>query len=830
MVSKRKLGKIAWGAMSSFALVSAVVHAEIARTHFNIASQATEDALVAFASSAKIQLVFPPEIVAGLKSPALIGDFMPDDGLRRLLAGTDLEFHFVSDTMLVIRRRGEYGADAGAGDDGVIRLARAGDVQDADHGSGTEDISPRADTSTGELADSQEFSTITVFGRGQQKDSVRDVPRSVTVIGREALETIGNGPTATLTDAFRFLPSASNLIGDYSFGSNFSIRGASPPTYSWNGMIRLSYMSKVSLANVERLEALMGPASVTYGAMQPGGVINVITKQPTADFRSQLNLQAGSWDTYGGSVDLSGPISDRVRARLNASYDDLGAPFDHWRRKTIFVAPVVEFDLTDRTLLTVEAFHQNVDYPDGIYDGRIPAVGTLLRNPNGAQIPEGLNTAHFAGITHFRLKASDANVRLRHELSDAWALNAQAYYYEQRMDGLDGFLGSGLAADNTVSRDLYPRDEGEDSYGISIGLAGKFQTAGVAHQMNAGVDYLAYDYTWAFGSYTGPAPIAPLNVFDPDYSLDGPLTYGPSLFYQSSSRAAAAYVQERASFGEKFSLVAGARYTDSLDGASMFYHADGSTEVFPDVTAKKWSTQLGALYHFTDILTAYAGRNTSFVPRAPIQLRDGSIYTAPETAIQYELGLRAQLADSNAVANLTLFRTTRPNALTNDPVDPFFSVPNGELTSEGVEASLSGRILPGWTAFAAYAYNPTEVTKSNILGQQGLVLQNAPEHSASLITRYDAVAASLRGFGVSLALNYLGEKYADAANLLVLPTSLRVDLGLHYRVRDGLEIGLQGKNLTDEDIYNGFSPVMVVRNAGRNYMLNVKLSPAQLRR
>src|SRR3546814_3182309 len=46
-------------------------------------------------------------------------------------------------------------------------------------------------------------------------------------------------------------------------------------------------------ANVERIEVLKGPASVLYGQMQPGAVINIVTKQPTTDFQAGFGASGG---------------------------------------------------------------------------------------------------------------------------------------------------------------------------------------------------------------------------------------------------------------------------------------------------------------------------------------------------------------------------------------------------------------------------------------------------------------------------------------------------------------------------------------------------------
>lgn len=792
--------------------------ASMQRHELNIPRQSLDAALKELAQQTGIQIArFSDAIDGGAMVGPVSGSLSAQEALRSILTPRGLTYKIVDERTLAVVKPDETQASgestaAGLPAGSPVRLAQNAARQDSAPGAGAS-----SDELTGSDAtpESLMLEEVTVFGRGSRA-SVRDVPQTVNVFTGEMLEII---PGTTVQDVMRFIPSASNLIGDYSFTHNFNIRGFRTAA-TWNGMLPgIAAPGKIESANVERIEVLMGPAAVLYGAMEPGAVINVVTKQPTKSFRSQLNVQGGSFDTYGADIDVGGPITEGVAARLNASYMDSGAPFDAWALKSLFIAPVITFDVGERTRLTIEGAYRRSSYPEGIFDGRVPVAGTLQPNPNG-DIPLGFNSGYVPGISESKDVWTSGNVRLRHDFSDTFELNAQLTYAKDDLTGPQSFGGALAPDERTLGRLIVKGDQGQENYLAAINLTNRFSLGSVQHRLTTGLDYLDYDAATVYEIYTGAVPA--LDVFEPDYAVPGPTSYFPFFFYKNSQRVAAAFIQDQVKLGERWTLLAGLRYTDSKSESAL--NPPGQPIIdLPDAKAKKWSSQYGVLYQLSNAVMIYANHTTSFQPRDTIVGRDGSIYSTPETAAQYELGTRFDLGASGLTANLALFHIDKPNVRTTDPVDAFYQIDAGEVRSRGVELSVNGTLKAGWTVYGAYAYNQTEVTKSNIPGAEGKHFANAPEHTLALLTRYDFQAGALKGLGLSAAVNYLGDKYADAANALQLPSSTRLDMAAYYRFSDRVEVSLHGNNITDEDIYNGFSPLMIMRNAGRTYMANVKI-------
>lgn len=105
------------------------------------------------------------------------------------------------------------------------------------------------------------------------------------------------------------------------------IRGFVPPSQLKNGFRQNLSSTLSDLANVERVEALKGPASALYGPFEPGGVIDLLTKAPLDQAFRRFDASAGSFDSYRAAADLSGPIDAerRVLYRLNAAFEGSGS-------------------------------------------------------------------------------------------------------------------------------------------------------------------------------------------------------------------------------------------------------------------------------------------------------------------------------------------------------------------------------------------------------------------------------------------------------------------------------------------------------------------------
>ncbi|WP_187775733.1 TonB-dependent receptor [Luteimonas suaedae] len=72
--------------------------------HFRIPASSLAEALTAFAMQSGLQVSFTRDTVRGLRAPELDGDYAPTEALEFLLQGTSLDYAFVNESTIVIRR------------------------------------------------------------------------------------------------------------------------------------------------------------------------------------------------------------------------------------------------------------------------------------------------------------------------------------------------------------------------------------------------------------------------------------------------------------------------------------------------------------------------------------------------------------------------------------------------------------------------------------------------------------------------------------------------------------------------------------------------------
>ncbi|MHC5826139.1 MAG: TonB-dependent siderophore receptor, partial [Nostoc sp.] len=136
---------------------------------------------------------------------------------------------------------------------------------------------------------------------------LRDIPASIQVVPRQVLE---DQRAVRLQDA---LQNVSGVTEGGNYGGtnsgSYIIRGFEQDGNFRNGFRDSDFYTLSEIANLERVEVLKGPASVLFGQVQPGGIINLVTKQPLSQPYYAAEFTAGSYDFYRPTLDFSGPLN-----------------------------------------------------------------------------------------------------------------------------------------------------------------------------------------------------------------------------------------------------------------------------------------------------------------------------------------------------------------------------------------------------------------------------------------------------------------------------------------------------------------------------------------
>lgn len=342
---------------------------------------------------------------------------------------------------------------------------------------------------------------------------LRDIPQSIQVVPQQVLE---EQQAIRLEDALRNVPGVTQTFSAPGVLSNFTIRGFEVNERTGNSFLRDGLPDPtagqvVELGNIERVEVLKGPASVLFGFGNPGGTINLVTKQPLREPFYGIDATVGNYSFYRGAIDLSGPLNDprTILYRLNTTYRNSGSFVDFLNSEYLGISPVVSVAIGEQTNLILDGEYVNTR---ASYASGVPVQGTILPNPNG-EVPRNANFGE--PTDEVTQTISRIGYRLEHEFNEQWSLRnafrATFRYYKDKVTiptDLD-------ETDNrTFNRFYREYDSDYEDYSLTANVVGRFSTGAIQHQLLLGVD---------LGRFTIKTPryidfdAAPIDIFNPIY-------------------------------------------------------------------------------------------------------------------------------------------------------------------------------------------------------------------------------------------------------------------------------------------------------------------------
>lgn len=620
---------------------------------------------------------------------------------------------------------------------------------------------------------------------------ILDTPASIQVIPSEVLE---DQQVIQLEEALRNL---AGVIPSETAGNtqtNFTIRGFDSVPILRDGFRQFPFnRGQPETADLERIEVLRGPASILFGEVQPGGVINLVSKAPLSEPFYEARLQIGNRAQIRPQLDISGPLTSdgNLLYRLNALYSTRNSFTEAEQDfERFFVAPVITWQPGERTELTVRLQYSDDATP---IDGGLVAIGDEV-----ADIPfdRVINEPDDFGT---RQELLNVGYDFEHRFDDNWRLR-NAFRFRD-FDNLNiNHNNFGIDDSGIATRFFGSQDIDNQNFGLQTSIIGEFATGSIEHTLLFGVDFSRNEETEITKvDISDPRPI---NIFDPVYGAfpdvdpdDLPVVVNRD----DQIDRFGIYLQDQIKLLDNLILLAGVRYDrvsrTSVNGPTNFNPL--SSEVTQDDDAV--TPRVGIVYQPIPTLSLYGSYSQSFTPSTATNAAGEPLET--ERGEGFEVGIKAELLEGRLAATLAYFDITRQNVATADPnpppTNPFASVATGEQRSRGIELDMVGEILPGWKIIASYAYIDAEVTEGNA-AEVGNRLNNTPEHSASLWTTYEIQEGDLQGLGFGVGLNFVGERQGDLANSFQVDSYFLTNAAIFYR-RNNWRFALNFENLFDID-------------------------------
>ena len=634
---------------------------------------------------------------------------------------------------------------------------------------------------------------------------ILEVPQSVQVIPNAVIES---QQSVRLREVIRNISGAVSGGQDLGRGETFSLRGFQQVPVLRNGFRQFeSGGISTDTANIEQVEVLRGPSSILFGDIRPGGAINVVTKRPTENPFYNVQFQADSNGLLRPSIDVSGPLTEgeRLRYRLNAVYQS-GGDFQDVDTKIsrFFVAPVLTYEIGDRTDLTLELEYLN-DIRAPFFG--IPALGESVADIPFDQIsnePEDVSEEEYLSVGYDLDHRFNEQWGVRHgfRYTNQTALLEVAFPFE--LDEETGELFRFWAAQ--------PQDS--KSYTFQTSLLGEFSTGPVEHELLVGLDLNREQGNFNARTRLDPETPLLLDIFDPNYNQVARPDFDtlPLLSDQFSElNRLGIFVQDQINFSDKLILLAGLRFDDIEQTITTNPNDFDPTSGEATQSESAFTPRIGLVYKPVDNVSLYASYSQVFGPsEAETTTVDGDLLDF-ESGGGYEVGVKTELLDGNLSAGLNYFNIVRENVATDDPDNPFFFIAAGEQRSQGVELDVSGELLPGWNILAGYAYIDAEVAEDSTF-EVGNGLPSAPRNSANLWTTYQVQSGPIEGLNFGLGFNFVGEREGDLANSFKLDDYFLVNAAIGYE-RDNWQAALNFRNLFDVGyIADTSSPVRVRGN------------------
>ncbi len=593
-------------------------------------------------------------------------------------------------------------------------------------------------------------------------------------IERDILDAAG---TYRLSDALELVSGFSQQNNRGGVIDNFAVRGflGTPDggaEYYLNGFLANRGMAPPrDPATTERIEVLKGPAGALFGDVDPGGRVNIVTKVPRFMPHASVLLSYGSFYTRRVELDVTGPLTRTLAARIVVAGEDS----DGWRdtvsiRRRI-VSPSLTWQPSDGLRLTYTGEFSQFNTP---FDRGIPAInGDANALPRSNYYGEPSN-----GLT--RSRNDQHQVTGLAQLGGGWTLNGGAVWRTGTLKGLSA--DQSRIVGTSLWRQRRSRDFSVDDLATRLELAGQIGRHRVSFGLK-GYRFL-YGERWMRINPSEAAPYA-IDLFDPVYgSVAAPLR--PFTNNDESRWAGTAYVQDMWEVTDRLTLVGGARIDPYRQ--KIVNNNTGSTGRNIDEPV---SFRVGGRYRVSDVIAMHANWGENFSLNTGTD-RNGAGF-GRETGKGYEVGIAANLPGIDVAA--TWFDIHKKDILTTDPVDPNYLAPVGSLVSRGIEIDLSARLGDRWQIVANYAW--LDAKADDVAFPTPDVL-NVPQHSATLLVVH-RIPTGRGNWQLSGGIAYVGDRAGSVATTpVVLPEYVKAQAAIEAPLTESLRFRLEADNLFDK--------------------------------
>ncbi|MFT5782403.1 MAG: iron complex outermembrane receptor protein [Pseudomonas sp.] len=638
-----------------------------------------------------------------------------------------------------------------------------------------------------------------------------ETPRSISVVTEEQMV---DRNVQTVSDALRYTAGVqAGYFGEDNKQDWFIIRGFKQAN---NGLFMdgarvfssAFYSWQIDPYMLERVEVLKGAASVLYGQSPPGGIINLQSKRPNLDAKSEVGLQYGSFDRKQVNFDVGGQLDEEgnVLYRVVGLSRDTGTQVDDVDAERLLLAPSMTLNLSDDTSLTLLASVQKDNSDPQLQF--LPSSGTIASNPNG-----DIDTDTAVGdpsYERFKRTQMTLGYELNHRLDDNWDFQQNLRYgymdLELRQLYSLGFVNDYIPAldpsKRLLARGLTYEDGHAQSLSVDNRMLGNWSGDRWENSLLVGFDYQKLNIdSKAPASDPNFGTVPALDIYDPKHSqltfLGKSTTYGAPMgsfaLQDKSTRGDqfGYYAQNQLKLDDKWVVLLGGRYDQARSDFD-----NNTTNKSYDVTDDEFTWSSGLAYVADNGLTPYISYSEFFLPVTELNTTvSPNEPFKPQTGDQKEIGLKFQPHGIDAIMSIALFDLTQQNV--KKTVNGK-SVQLGEVRSRGLELEAQANLTDNISMVANYTKLDPETTRSGRAAEEGKTPANVADEMTSLWAKYQFQGGLLDNLELGAGVRYTSSSYGDNTETLQVPSYTILDAMVSYRI-DDVRLQLNASNLTDKE-------------------------------
>lgn len=728
---------------------------------YSIKTDSLSEAITKISKIAKLPFAVDKNILKGKKANPIKNIEGLEQALKALLKGSGLKAVISNNTIVIVKIKANNSSST------------LEDVEVIEH----------ADNNT---ENSSSYTIASMSTATKLNLSLKETPQSIKVLTNQKIKdnninSFEDVAAATAGINMQKYYMTNNKIYSRGFKVDYYQVDGIPTTYNNQG--------QESLIIYDRVEIVRGANGLTSGAGNPAASINYVKKRATSkDFKGSLEVEVGSWNAYGTSVDLSSGLNENgsIRGRIIASYKQNDSFIDNYNEDENTIYTAFEADLGDNTLLSLTFSKQEFN------NQNFTGAGLPIYFSDGSRANFDKSSNFGGDDAYHYFETISASAKLEHVFNNEAKVTANYSYIKNDIDEVRFWERSSfpnITTGNLTLSEAWNDLEERETHAVDIYSSLPFTLGNRDHELVAGLMY-SRDKTkgeW----YIGGNPLTS-SVYNWNSTTTTP-TYTPDGTYANETEQLGIYSVAKFSLADDLKLILGTRVS------TWKYNEDNEYFTFKN----NITPFAGLVYDLNEQHSVYTSYTNIFKPQTKNKDVNGDALD-PKEGNSYEVGLKSSFFDDSLNSAISLFRIEQDKLAVKDgsnvvlsTSDQAYKLAEG-VVSKGIEIEVSGEINDNWNVDFGLSHYSAKDEEGKV------IVTNEAKTQITLSTKYTVNKLSL-GAGI----NWQSKFYETAKNpstskneRIYQESYYLVNIMGKYDLKDDLSLQVNVNNLFDKEYYS----------------------------